>query len=248
VDPVECADVVFIGLRGSGEVGDAARDYGAAVKAVRDALADAVEAGGATMSEVAVDYPADGPIGSDWTWVSDLASGDAPFVHGARTGGDLFARIARDALARCGDDSQVVAVGFSQGAMALRLGLGLLDPGEREGLASVDVISDPLREAGSPTANRTALPEQGIARFTPDDLADPDVAGVPDLAPGWRSWCVEGDPVCAAGTPDTSAAAVLAGLAGRWSIHATSYQSAGAATPVVDAIAADLALPGPPAP
>jgi hypothetical protein len=237
-------DVVFVGLRGSGEVVTDTHGYGSAVNAVAEQVRSLVEEAGLTFADAAVDYPADGTMVADWQWAADLATGDVPFLDGAQIGAERFAATVRAVGARCGAGPRIAAVGFSQGAMAVHLGMGVLGEADRGAVVSVDLIADPLRTAGQTDADGEAWEEQGIVWFAPASSGAEALDGVGALPGGWRSWCAARDPVCAAGSRGTSSAAVLGALASRWTVHSHAYQSSESARPVAEAIAAQLIAAG----
>jgi hypothetical protein len=231
-------------LRGSGESQADGQGYGAAVEAVRDRLQPVVVAAGLSFVDLPVDYPAEGQLGTDWDWVADLLAGQIPFIDSAQTGGQAFAAAVGQVRDSCGRAARVVGVGFSQGAMALSLGLANLTPADQDLLASVDLLSDPMRRPGQANAADEAWAAQGITWFAPDRWTDAIVGGPPSLAPRWRRWCVQGDPVCAAGEPGQASALVLAGVASNWPVHAQAYRADDVASQVAAAIASDLGLDG----
>jgi predicted esterase len=239
--PPTCGDIVFLGLRGSGEMDSDHGDYGSAVGPVRDAVREAVMEAGLTFVDAPVAYPAEDVPALDWRLVADMLEGRTPYVTGAQVGADMLVEALHGLRTQCPSTTRAVVVGFSQGAMAARLGLSHADPVDLTAVVSVDLIADPLRAPGEANARGEAAPEQGIARFAPDWPAIADAVGPADAA--WRSWCAQGDAVCAAAPPGAGATTILVALTTGLMIHAQSYQSAVDAVPVAAAIEADLSLP-----
>jgi hypothetical protein len=240
--------VVFVGLRGSGEAAGEAQGYGAAVHAVARQVRGLVDEAGLTFADAPVDYPADGIVVADWAWAADLLGGDVPFLDGAQAGAERFAATVRSVRNRCGTGTSIAAVGFSQGAMAVHVGMRFLEGADRAAVASVDLLADPLRAAGQVGGRGDARDrlggggqnEQGLVWFAPEALGNEVLARAKEIDQGWRSWCAAGDPVCAAGVPGASSVAVLGALVSHWNVHSHAYQSDDAARTVAAAIAASL--------
>jgi hypothetical protein len=206
---------------------------------VRDALREAVVGAGLTFVDAPVAYPAEDIPTLDWRVARDMVEGRTPYVAGARVGADMLVDALHTLRSECPPTTRAVVVGFSQGAMAARLGLTRADAADLAMVASVDLIADPLRASAEVNARADAVPEQGIARFAPDwpTIAD----DVSSLDGAWRSWCADGDAVCAAAVPGAGVTTVLAALPTGLMIHAQAYQSPADAEPVAAAIEADLA-------
>ena len=218
-DPVdECRNVAFLGLRGSGEPRDAHLGYGDLVGQMRDAVRASVTGRGLTFADMPVDYPALNVAGgADWSLVKDLtavsASGRSLFLDGAKVGAELLASKIRLISIVCGDRTQIVVAGYSQGAMAAHNGLSSLTKAELADVVSVDLIADPLRAAGR-TDVLTGNAPRGGGIGVEVGMVDWTIA-----TKGVRSWCLKGDPVCAyEGHP----AALLT-----LDVHINGYRAAG---------------------
>jgi hypothetical protein len=224
VQPVgRCADVLFVGVRGSGESSGTFRGYGSVVGRMRDALAADLNARGLSLRDAPIRYPALGVesvFGSredrERYLVSVLVGRDA-----------VVSRIAESVRFCSGRDRPelVVLAGYSQGALAADLALRALDADALRRVVSVDVFGDPGRQAGWPDPRRTqAQPGAGLWTTLTGE------PGMPDPAPaGYRSWCTDGDPVCAMRPPVVQSLLRLAARAqGGTSVHEGSYGEAAA--------------------
>ena len=220
VDAVDdCRDIAFIGARGSGESRNGASGYGGYVERVRDLFEPEVTARGKTFADMPVDYPAL-PVEADagWSYAKDLMSGDSLYKKGAEVGRDLLSARIRLINAVCGDTTKIVVVGYSQGAMSAHMALDELSAEDRRNVIAVEFIADPLRQPGTvDPSTGTAPTGQGV--FLYYDYVDK----VPGEVPGARSWCLEGDGVCAADNAlvDTASDLVFGG------VHTTGYGTAG---------------------
>lgn len=239
-DAVEdCRDVAFLGLRGSGEAGDAHGGYGAVVGAVRDGVAQALEGSGLTFADMPVAYPALGVTSDDWSLGKDLITGQSLFLAGAATGADTLARRIELIHATCGEATRVVVVSYSQGALAAHLGLARTSTDALSVVAAVALMADPLRAHGQPDAPDGAVaPGQGIAWLVPDRAALGLGGESPSLLPDtWRSWCLTDDLVCA--WPGAVEAAMS--YSERSEAHGSGYLAVPVRDAVVGAVLGDLA-------
>jgi hypothetical protein len=156
-----CADVLFIGARGSGEPyadadGSLIDDgYGPMVRTVRDGVR--VELGDrVSVRQYALDYSAT-PIDrlvSDFTQtLSSIARFAGPtvssFLESADVGTVRVTEALEDSAERCPDERWVLA-GYSQGSLAMHS--ALLDLADTRQLAATVLIADPARDAEAPDA------------------------------------------------------------------------------------------------
>lgn len=208
---VPCVDVVLVGARGSGEAPQGREAYedvafgGTGVPTfgvLHGAYAAIHEARPATTFTVvpvryaAATYP-----------VADDSSDWPTFSASLRGGADAVAALTADVARRC-PDSLVVLAGASQGAAAVRAGLGQVDPAARDAVAAVGLLGDPSSvptsaesvwsTSWSPRARPTVggLLTLSSLLGTATDLTD-------DVAPRTLGLCHEGDAICDAG-PDAS--------------------------------------------
>ena len=237
-DPVdECRDVAFIGLRGSGEARNAYRGYGAIVGPVRDEVAEIAADRGLTFADMPVDYPALAVDGDgEWSLLKDLTAsrvdGGSLFLSGATVGEGLLTAKLELIHSLCGGRTGVIVVGYSQGAMVAHGALADLAPEVAELVIGVDLIADPWRPSTTvdPGA-QVAPPGQGIARALLDGPPTSDGVAVA------RSWCHEGDPVCAWDGSGEVGREVVTGM----SIHHDAYASPQWRSLIVEQLRAALA-------
>lgn len=231
----ECRDVAFVGLRGSGEARDAHGGYGEVVGRVRDELAVEVAAAGLTFADMPVDYPALAvESDADWSLLKDLTLGrgaaGSQYLAGADVGAGMLASTLALIRSLCGDRTRAVVVGYSQGAMAAHVGLASADPGALGVVASVDLVADPLRADGTLDDMSGTVPAgQGVGV-----VATPSV---PVPLEGVRSWCLDGDAVCAQHGPLDVGAFVL----GRMPVHTEGYLTNDLVERIAASAAQDLA-------
>lgn len=233
----ECRDVAFLGLRGSGEARDAHRGYGDIVGPVRDEVARIAADRGLTFADMPVDYPALAVEGDgEWSLLKDLTAssldGGSLFLSGAALGEGLLTAKLNLIHSLCGGRTDVIVVGYSQGAMVAHGALAELPPEVADLVIGVDLIADPWRAPATlDPAAPVAPPGQGIARAL---LAAPPTSEGLVAA---RSWCHEGDPVCDwDGSGGVGRDLLLGG-----SIHHDAYASPQWRTLVVERLRADLA-------
>ncbi|MET0929283.1 MAG: cutinase family protein [Aeromicrobium sp.] len=178
-----CADVVVLGVRGSGQAADQNLGVGKEVLRTVTDLARRVERrDGTSMRLDAVRYDASG-----------TATGSTYFEH-VSAGARLLGRQARDLVAQC-PGSRLAVVGFSQGADVVHEFADDVRPALARRIALVGMIADPRRN-----------PADSIHQwsYAPDPVPHPGLlgAGAPvdaDVRAVAISFCVKGDEVCSGG-------------------------------------------------
>ncbi|WP_444665414.1 leucine-rich repeat protein [Cellulomonas sp. CW35] len=161
VDDSRCADVLFVGVRGSGESRTEDGGYGPKMALVRAGFVAGLDAS-LTYRSIAIDYPAL-PIapsdGFDGSLVDDLASygigiPPSPTRHYADSiQQGTFALL--DAYAQSNrncPDERIVLAGYSQGALVIHRVLSETTLGAK--LAAVVLLADPARDTihGNPAS------------------------------------------------------------------------------------------------
>lgn len=178
-----CADLVVLGVRGSGQAADQNRGVGKEVLRTVTFLAGLVRARtGASLRLEAVRYDASG-----------TATSAAYFDH-VDAGARLARRQAEAVLARC-PSTRLAVVGFSQGANVVHHLADDLDPGLARRTVLVGMIADPQRDPDDMIRHwsygAASLPGPGLLG------AGPPVTAA--LRPAAISLCTAGDEVCASG-------------------------------------------------
>ncbi len=170
-----CADLVVLGLRGQGQSRRTEQGVGAEVRASVQAVVTRLPHGVSVRLE-AVPYP----NGSDATYDADVARGQR------------MARSRLSALARRCPHSRLALVGYSEGAQAVHLAALRLTPHERDRLALVAVLGDPLRNPDDPTR----VVDYGTGPLAGRGNAGPGPAFPASTRARTLSFCVRGDNVC----------------------------------------------------
>jgi Cutinase len=173
----ECHDVLFVGVRGSGEdyrtvAGNWVNDgYGPMVRAVRNATAASMPPG-VSVRQYALDYPARSvpSIIDDLALAADEVRYGLPvtpslFLTGASAGTDRLLDILKDSYERCGGTERWILAGYSQGAMVVHEALALLP--NTSPLAGAVLIADPDRDPNDlPTATMGTAANQNVGIAT----------------------------------------------------------------------------------
>ncbi|WP_243836907.1 RCC1 domain-containing protein [Paenarthrobacter nitroguajacolicus] len=154
----ECADYLFIGVRGSGEM-PTFGNMGDFVETIREEFtADvATYRPGTKVRAKGIEYPANPvPIGDYWPLLAD-------YVPGAWQGAvELLATIEKEQERCAGTGEQIVISGYSQGAWAVHASLTYADLSPRidmTRIAAVGLLADPQRlPHGLETQLGSALP------------------------------------------------------------------------------------------
>lgn len=212
-------DIHFVGARGSGQ----STGLGSQVGTLESSLKAHPDTAGLNISTYALDYPA--------VPVVDLFVNKDHFFSSAELGGDDLVSHIEQYVVEC-PDALVVVAGYSQGALATRIGLPALSPAVSDSVAAVILLADPARDHDSPYVQFGTAPLSGDGAFTLTGATLPHnvtTAGVT------RSFCNADDPVC---SPSQKVAALLGGAAftgpagprlfkavveRAMSIHTTSY-------------------------
>lgn len=143
----DCADILFVGVRGSGEEWP----YGPTVERVREVLIDHTgtplddDQPPVTVREVALDFPATSPysltdIGADILLFAEEIPDNA-YLRSVDAGRAELARVLDDSAERCPNEKWVL-VGFSQGAQVITETLA--DRGEAPQLLGALLFGNPL--------------------------------------------------------------------------------------------------------
>lgn len=226
-----CTDVTFYGVRGTGQAtDDATRGFGREAASVAELAGEVLRASGRTVSHRSAAYPA------------ASAREDAGYRASVVAGVDSVTSDLVGLVEEC-PETEVVVLGFSQGAQVAHLALSR--PGEPgttraevsaevlDRVRSVVLIADPLRSLDDPAVS---LPDWdgtptsgGFETTTSAPRIDPSLSGRV-LSP-----CYPSDPVCHAdGRP------VLGMLT-----HAFAYEWGPAEDRIADWVVARLADPSP---
>lgn len=182
--PAECAPVVVLGARGSGQP----PGVGAEVAEVVASL----QTTGTPVTAEAVDYAAS-PI-------ADALLAPELFVTSVLTGARALRVQTAALLERC-PGARVVWAGYSQGALVVRAAIDNAPDPAAEGVGGVVLLADPSRAPLDPVNRGSAPPEVGGPQSAdPSAVAGPVSAA---WAPLTTSWCLAGDPFCDGSTTDT---------------------------------------------
>ena len=155
----DCADVLFVGARGSGEPYTEDDGMGRIVRTVRDGLKASLDPT-LTVKQVALDYPAYALTNDDPSrpnLVSDLTLLKDQALYGQEVTQPLYffsvdlgarglASLIEHEKARCGDSQKVVLAGYSAGAWVVHMALAQV--GEDSGVDGVVLVADPARGLG----------------------------------------------------------------------------------------------------
>lgn len=195
-----CADVAFVGARGSGEAPGLGATVRETAQRYRDSLGPQV-----SVEVVPVAYPAVSVLDTD------LAGYNASVADGV---GNVRARLSSLAL-RC-PDTRYVLVGYSQGAHVLTRFLETLGTGKRldqtvtEHIVGIALFGSPVFAYDPPERVNRSLrgPEaysflrQGVYLAVNDaGLAERSVLSRPPWVSRTHSYCLKQDVVCQANSP-----------------------------------------------
>lgn len=194
--PQGCASVAILGLRGSGQTSAENGGFGPQVAAVVHELEQKLNAAGRTTVKFPIEYTAASanllkPKNLSWPWKAQefLASVDNG-ANALYTTLDLRSK-------RCRQETAVV-IGYSQGAMAIRLALrNLANRGETALLArivGIGLVADPTKRPSDPNVGNAPANSTGIA--TTFRVRGAPVA-IPNAVLGFAAGaCQHRDPVC----------------------------------------------------
>jgi hypothetical protein len=179
-----CPDMLFLGVRGSGETANDAGGYGSTIQAVLRRMQEEHT----RIAARAIDYAAV-PV--------DIVSPSYGLRYYTSVRGGV--RAVRNAVSshvrgRCGLKSPIVMAGYSQGAHVVGNAFDRLTNAEKSRVVGVALVADPLFN-GSASVN--------VGDFDPDrNGVIPEIVGSParEVPQRWRdrvsSYCTASDPVC----------------------------------------------------
>jgi hypothetical protein len=211
-----CADVLFIGVRGSGEEYTGLKNewihdgFGRMIRNVRDSVASSLPTT-ETVRQYALDYPAKSvpSLGDDLVQAGNsvmygLGIPESLFMTGAAAGTARLVDVLEDSIARCHGTERWILGGYSQGAMVVHEALTLVS--DNSPLAGAALIADPERRPTDlPTAqmgSANGVDTIGALAFTRNIGLD-DELGASAIGPMNSNYrdrvidiCDAGDPVC----------------------------------------------------
>lgn len=176
-----CSDVAIIGASGSGQTG-----YGEQVESVVDVLARGAAQSGMSVTAQPLDYPA---VSISDNFGLALFNGDYNRSVGIGAA-NLADRL--DALRRDCPATQVVLIGYSQGAQVVKTAMAGRAPVDR--LAAVILLADPSRETLQLGVLRIGNLD-GVGALAEEPLAD-------HIRPLTIDVCAVTDAVCSGGGLD----------------------------------------------
>lgn len=135
----ECADILFVGIRGSGQSEYLASGFGPEISVARDGFMSALPEG-VTVREVALDYEA---LSVPNIAVVDFALENA-FIESVLGGVDELVGVLLDSYMHCEDERWVVA-GYSQGAWVAHMALSSISGVGPERLGALMLVANPGR-------------------------------------------------------------------------------------------------------
>lgn len=178
-----CADLVVLGVRGSGQAADRNRGVGKEVlRTVTDLARRIGSRAGTSVRLEAVPYDASG------------AATTAVYFEHVGDGARLAEHQAGEIVARC-PDSRLALVGFSQGANVVHELAGDVPATLAGRIDLIGMIADPQRNPGD------TIPQWSYAA---DPVPQPGLLGAgaridADVSTVAISFCVKGDEVCSGG-------------------------------------------------
>jgi len=180
--PATCADVVVVGVAGSGQTPGTGPQVGSLAAAIAEGMGRA----GRTIEVAAVDYPA-----VDLAASFGLALFDGRYEESVAVGAERLSLLIGE-LGRCAG-TRLVIVGYSQGAEVVKRALGSVVP--EAPIEVVVLIADPTRDpaqagvvrvAGAPDDREGSLGALAVpARWARQTI---DVCTVGDVVCGSRSF------------------------------------------------------------
>lgn len=186
--PAACANVLFIGARGSGE-GIDSDGFGGMVRAVRDGLRASMPAG-LTVRQVGVAYPAlDTQVLGE-----DLGNLQTTYFDGMLDGVQRVWNVMQDSVDRCPDEVIVLA-GYSQGAGVMHR--VLVDFPSSSKVKAAVLIADPGRESGYAPGTNHGSPRRQVGLLPAVGLSLDPIADI--YRPRVIEYCKTFDPICDTG-------------------------------------------------
>lgn len=189
--PSGCEDVLFIGLRGSGQTEADAGGFGPQVAAALDTFARRMNSAGLSLEAVPGSYPS---LGVE-VLVGDLTirAGDSEYFDGVDEGVRETLRLIRRSRSVCADQQEIVSAGFSQGALVVHNVTLELGTNGRSAIDSILLLADPRRVGGS-RVDRGRAPGDRSGVYQLIAPVRPDIPR--DLRERTRGYCIAGDIVC----------------------------------------------------
>ena len=188
-DLQQCADLLFVGVRGSGQTTAEGAGYGPEISIARDGFMDGI-ASDVRVREVYLDYPAIAALPQ--VFLPDFTSDTlrTQFDTSVAAGVEQLVDTLIDSYQNCSDERWVLG-GYSQGALVVHKSVQVLDGPASERVATLLLLANPARhEADDSQQLGTSTPSgHGIANAITDPL--PAWAGVRTV-----SLCTIGDLVC----------------------------------------------------
>lgn len=182
---LDCEDVVFIGVRGSGED----PGHGLTVWRSYEGLERGLRETGISIENRWLEYPAWGATSGI---AGDLLNGTTNFQESYSLGVIRLHRYLRETSENC-PASWIVVSGYSQGALVVRQALAASQADVRSRVGGVLVFGDPARVRGSDGLEDRGTAGPGLPGIYSVVGTVGAVAGTNGLA---LSWCEQGDFVC----------------------------------------------------
>ncbi|MGD8194586.1 cell wall-binding repeat-containing protein [Herbiconiux sp. P18] len=203
----DCADVVVVGIRGSGQTADQNEGFGAEAAAVRDAVRVSI-GDDRRVRQVQVDYQSL-PVGAAAFLDVDLSAGEVSnlYLDSIASGVEYLEPVIDDSVQRCPDE-KVVLIGYSQGALVAHRVAALYPDSSK--FAGIVLVADPARTTASLTSLGNAPAGNGLTGWAGDLSSLP----LDDVAPAVVSVCNADDLVCDTANLMTRIAATPVGGSG----------------------------------
>ncbi|WP_291050013.1 cell wall-binding repeat-containing protein [Herbiconiux sp.] len=229
-----CADVLVVGVRGSGE----SSGYGPTVQNAVQQVADSIGDQRVTRFST-VEYPSEAVWKAFTNALSQALPTPGPwtFFDGVQEGVEQLTAILSDSEARCPMEKWVV-IGYSQGALAAHRALAYGFSQDVDRFAGVMLIANPARGTTNIPSSGSAEPGRGVSTML--DLYSPPYPS--ELEPVTISYCDDLDLVCDYSNWVEQMAEFDTTLV--WEaigIHGESYKHASLVTPESDSILRALA-------
>ena len=182
-----CPDVLFIGVRGSGDPQDGRLGMGRQVEDVFNRLLGDEDLG--RIDGVGLAYPAVDVLTGFSRWNAE--TGESAYTSSVQAGASALTAEIEESVAGC-PSTPIVLGGHSQGAEVIDEALANDEPAFA-GVAGVVLFGDPTFRWDRPYNKGTYERRDGLLGWTPDSA--PDQAYWGEIA----SYCRKDDPVCQGG-------------------------------------------------
>jgi len=165
----QCADVLFVGVRGSGQTAGENAGYGPEVAAVRDGIRDGL-ADSISVREIQLDYVA-APVSQ----IASSAEGRFRYLDSIDDGVEKLASVLIDSLFNCPNEKWTVA-GYSQGGLVARDALSAFEQ-HADRVAALVLLADPGRKVSESALSNSGTSFIGsglagaVSRPIPDSLS-----------------------------------------------------------------------------